>query len=67
LLQTKPILSVPEAVRKLGLSKPTVGKSVRHLEAAGILREATGKQRNRSFFYPAYLSILSRGTEALPR
>jgi Fic family protein len=67
LLQTKPILSIPDAVTRLGISAPTVGKSVRHLEALGLARELTGKQRRRVFAYDAYLNILNRGTEPLPR
>ena len=67
LLQTKPIMSIPAASMRLGISPPTVSKSVQHLEALRILRESTGKRRRRLFVYDAYLSILSRGTEPLPR
>ena len=64
---TKPIISIPDAAAKLGLSSPTVSKSIQHLEQLGLLREITGKQRRRLFVYAAYLSILSQGTEPLPR
>lgn len=67
LLQTKPIMSIPAASTRLGISAPTVSKSVQHLEALGILRETTGKRRRRLFVYDSYLAILSRGTEPLPR
>jgi Fic family protein len=67
LLQTNPIMSIPNASTRLGISPPTVSKSVQHLEALGVLRESTGKRRRRFFVYDAYLSILSRGTEPLPR
>jgi Fic family protein len=67
LLQTKPIMSIPDAATRLGISAPTVSKSVQHLELLGILREATGKRRRRLFVYDAYLAILSQGTEPLPR
>lgn len=56
-----------DAARRLGLSAPTVAKSVAHLERLGILREITGKQRRRRYVYGAYLDILARGTEPLPR
>lgn len=63
LLQTRPLVSIPEAASQLGISPPTVGKSVQHLERLGIVREVTGKQRRRIFAYGDYLAILSRGTE----
>ncbi len=67
LFQTKPIMSISEASAELGISPPTVGKSVQNLIALGILREFTGKRRRRRFSYDAYLVILRRGTEPLPR
>ena len=36
---------------------------MRALERLGIVRELTGKKRNRLFGYEAYLSILNEGTE----
>jgi Fic family protein len=67
LFQTKPIVSAPVAASRLDLSAPTVRKSIAHLQALGIVRETTGKQRGRLFVYDAYLDILARGTEPLPR
>jgi Fic family protein len=65
LFQTHPILSVQAAAGRLKLSIPTVRKSIRHLEDLKILREATGKRRDRIFAYQRYLTILNRGTEPL--
>lgn len=65
LLQQKPIVGIPDAAQKLGISAPTIAKSIQHLERLGIIREITGKQRGRMFVYGDYLSILSRGTEPL--
>ncbi|MEK6711828.1 MAG: Fic family protein, partial [Nitrospinota bacterium] len=67
LLQVKPFIKIPEAVKQLGVSQPTVSKSIRHLREMGILREVTGKRRRRMFVYDSYLNILNRGTEPLPR
>ena len=64
-LQTKPILSVPMAVDALKLSAPTVRKSISHLIDLDIVRETTGKQRDRLFVYSDYLDILNQGTEPL--
>ncbi|GIX11798.1 Fic family protein [Elioraea sp.] len=67
LLQQKPIIAIPDAVQRLGISAPTIAKSVHHLEHLGILREITGRQRRRLFAYDGYLQILNRGTEPLSR
>lgn len=65
LLQQKPIINIPDAAKKLGISVPTITKSIQHLEDLRIVREITGKQRGRAFAYSGYLEILSRGTEPL--
>ena len=65
LLQQKPIVGIPHAAQRLGLSAPTIAKSIQHLEVLGIVREITGKQRGRLFVYDGYLDILNRGTEPL--
>jgi len=64
-LQSKPILSVPAAVDALNLTAPTVRKSVGHLADLGLVRETTGKKRDRLFVYSGYLDILNQGTEPL--
>lgn len=66
-LQEKAIVSIPATAERLGVSAPTVAKSVDHLQELGIVREITGKQRDRLFVYDQYLSILNQGTEPLPR
>lgn len=65
LFQQRPIIGIPDAARKLGISVPTVAKSVQHLEHLGIVREFTGRQYNRRFIYSEYMNILSRGTDPL--
>ena len=67
LIQQKPIIAIPDAAQRLGISAPTVSKSIQHMERLGIVSEITGRQRRRLFVYNAYLGILSRGTEPLPR
>lgn len=67
LLQQKPIIAIPDVAQRLGISAPTIAKSVHHLERLGILREITGRQRRRLFAYDGYLQILNRGTEPLSR
>jgi Fic family protein len=64
-LQRSPLQSVPNLSRALGLSQPTVQKSLDYLTNAGIVREVTGKQRRRIYEYTMYLRILDEGTEPL--
>jgi Fic family protein len=63
LMQRSPIISVAHASKALGISFPTIQKSVMHLIAAGIVGEMTGKQKGRVYVYRRYLDILSEGTE----
>jgi Fic family protein len=65
LLQERAITSIKGAATKLGLSAPTIIAAIKHLEQLGVVREQTGKRRNRLFVYDAYLKILSEGTEPL--
>jgi Fic family protein len=64
-LQRNPIVSIPGAAEGIGISAPTVAKSLEHMRQLGMLREVTGRQRHRLFVYDAYLAILSEGTEPI--
>ncbi len=64
-MQRTPILSIVNAAPKLGISAPTVAKSLEHLRQLGIVREMTGKQRHRMFVYEPYLAILNEGMEPI--
>ena len=63
LLPNHPIISVATAMRLINTSKPTATRAVETLVAAGILVETTGKKRDRSFAYQAYIDCLRTGTE----
>jgi len=64
-LQRNPITSIPDAAKKIGVSAPTVAKSLEYLRHLGIVRETTQRQRHRLFVYQAYLAILNEGTEPI--
>jgi Fic family protein len=64
-MQRNPIVSIPATAQKIGLSAPTVAKSLDHMRRLGIVREITGRQRHRLFVYDAYLAILNEGTEPI--
>ena len=63
LLPAHPIITVSSVVKLLKTTKPTATKAVSGLVDAGILVETTGRRRDRSFSYEAYLNILRAGTE----
>lgn len=58
-LPSTPVVTVPTVAGLLAVSAPTARKAVEILEAAGILRETSGKQRDRVYAYEGYLGILT--------
>jgi Fic family protein len=58
----RPVTSVPEAARRLGISVPTVTRGISALVEAGVVREVTGRRRDRLYAYDEYLAILTRAT-----
>ncbi|MDT8333912.1 Fic family protein [Roseomonas gilardii] len=63
LLPNHPIITVATAMKLIETSKPTATRAIETLAAAGILVETTGKKRDRSFAYQAYIDRLRIGTE----
>lgn len=61
LMRKKPLLNIMRVSEELGISHPTVAASLKHLEALGIVKEITGRQRDRTFVYTEYLGILNEG------
>lgn len=66
-MKERPIITLSEAGRRSGLSFPAVAKGMNALMRVGIVREMTGRKRNRVFVYDRYFSILNEGTEPLQR
>src|SRR5208282_4160844 len=64
-MQRNRIVSIPATAQKIGISAPTVAKSLEHMRRLGILREITGRERHRLFVYEPYLAILNEGTEPI--
>lgn len=64
-LTKSPVLTAPKAAGLTGLTFPTVLASMRHLEELRIVRELTGKQRDRVFAYNSYVKTLSEGTDPI--
>jgi len=62
-LRQRPLASLTDVARKTRLTFPTASAAMDALVSLGIVREFTGRQRNRVFAYDEYLSILNEGTE----
>lgn len=63
LLPRHPVATVASVMKLVDTTKPTAGRAIELLVAAGILVETTGKKRDRSFVYRSYLDRLRVGTE----
>lgn len=61
-LPSRPIVTAPWVVEEMSTTKPTAGRAIEALEAAGVLVETTGKKRDRVYAYQAYLDRLREGT-----
>ena len=64
-IQERPLVTMPEAQTKTSLSFPAVSAGMKLLSRLGIVKEITGKRRDRVFAYSKYLAVLSEGTEPL--
>ncbi len=62
-LKARPIQSMPGVRDATGLSFPAVSSAMDFLVEIGMVRELTGKRRDRLFVYDRYLAILNEGTE----
>jgi len=62
----RPMASPTWVRQKTQLSQATVNACLRELVQLGIVREVTGKKRNRLYSYSQYINIMNQGTE-LPR
>ncbi len=61
----RPLANLNALTESTGASYPTVSRAVESLENLGIVREITGRKRERVFAYTRYLDILNEGTEPL--
>lgn len=61
-LKARPIQPLAAICERSGLSFPTAASAMDRLIELGVVRELTGKRRNRLFVYDGYLAILNEGT-----
>jgi Fic family protein len=63
LLPEHPVVTVPLVAKLLKVSAPTARKAVDLAVNAGVLKESSGKQRDRAFSYHKYLQTLTGDDE----
>jgi Fic family protein len=61
-LPNRPMVTLAGVMKALKTTKPTASKAIDVLQAAKILRETTGKQRDRVYAYHGYLHLLTAET-----
>lgn len=61
-LQRRPVGTISKLAEETGLSLPTVTKGLLALQGAGLVKETSGRRRNRIFVYSRYLDVLVKGT-----
>ena len=63
--QKNPITTTSRIKKGLGISLPLTLRTLATLEKLAIIKEITGKQRNKVYVYSRYLAILNVGTDPL--
>ncbi|MGN0904824.1 MAG: Fic family protein [Alphaproteobacteria bacterium] len=61
--QKRPLLTTSKLKEETDLSLPTILRNLKILEEIGIIKEISGKERNKLFVYEKYLDILNQGTD----
>ncbi len=59
LLPSNPMVTVPSATKLLDSTAPTARKAIEVLETIRVLRETSGRQRDRVYAYHSYLQALT--------
>ncbi len=62
-LRRRPLARIEALAAEIGIAYPTAARAIDALQRLGIVREITGRKRERVFAYGAYLAILNEGAE----
>ena len=67
LLPEHPMVTLPLATELLGINKVTAQRTIEALEQVKVkvLREVTGKARDRVYAYRKYIAVLSEDTDVI--
>jgi Fic family protein len=61
LMRKKPLFGITYAKTELRLTVPTITSALKNLENLGVVKEVTGRSRDRLFVYSEYINILNEG------
>jgi Fic family protein len=64
-LRRRPLARIDALATQTGIAFPTAARAIEALERLGIVREITGRKRERVFAYAHYLDILNEGAQPL--
>lgn len=62
-LRARPLVTINDIAARTGIAFPTAARAIDALQRLSIVREITGRKRERVFAYAAYLAILNEGAE----
>lgn len=62
-LPEHPMITMPLVTRLLDVTKPTATKAIKTLVEIGLLKEVTGRARDRVYAYQRYLDVLAEDTQ----
>ena len=65
LMQRNPFVRIRTAAKSLELTIPTVTSALNHLVRLGIVKEISGRRRDRLFAYSRYVNMVGEGTKPL--
>jgi Fic family protein len=63
LVMRRVIITARDAAREIGVASPAAYRAIANLEELGILREITGRRRDRVYAHDRYLALLSEGID----
>lgn len=64
-LRARPLATITDLAARTGVAFPTAARAIDALGNLGMVREITGRRRERVFAYDRYLAILNEGGEPL--
>jgi len=64
-LRRRPLARIDALATQTGIAFPTAARAIEALQRLGIVREITGRKRERVFAYAHYLDILNEGAQPL--
>jgi Fic family protein len=59
-LYSQPVMSANEVAARLNITHQSASSLIRSFEGMGILRESTGRKKDRLFMFSEYLNLFSR-------